>query len=153
VKVPQWLDGCSGTGVRLGEQPFPNGLWLFRTSAVDVANVSNGELFECQHVLVDAPIDLSLRTSLTAEIVAEKSEHFKTLTAERILQDLEARILRCKASYRCRIDDQQYLAAVLAHRYGVDVVEVVRLRGMFVDAAWFGRRVAHECHRCSTKST
>jgi len=66
----------------------------------------NGELFERQHVFVDTRVDLSVRSSLIAEIIAEKSKYLEILTTKRILQDLEARILRRVASYCGRIDDQ-----------------------------------------------
>ncbi len=88
----------------------------------------DGKLLERQIVAIDAHVNLLIGTSLAAEIIAEKPKKLETLTAETILQDLEARILRCVASSSRRIDDQRNLSSILTHRNGFDVIDIVRFR-------------------------
>lgn len=151
MEIPSWFEPRDG---RLRKKPFPHGLRLFGAGAIDVPHVRYRELLERQTVALDAHIDLRVRASLIAEIVAEKSEHFKTIRLKRFLQDLEARILRCVASNGRRIDDQPYLSAILAHRNRLDVFDVVRYDRVFIETAGFCGRITNEGHRPSpTEST
>ena len=106
----------------------------------------DGKLLERQVVAIDAHVDLIVRACLRTEIVAEKSEHFKTICLKRILQDLEARILRCVVSSSSRIDDQRHLTAIFAHRNGIDVVDVVRYGRVFIKTAGRRGRITNEGH-------
>ena len=132
MEIPRRSEPDDGARIRLRQEPFPHGLRLFRTCTIDIVHMPNCKLFERQHVTVDARIDLSARTSLIAEIIAEKSQHFKIWTTQLLLQDLEARILRRIASSCGGIDDKQYFAAIFAHRYGVDVIYIVGDGRVFV---------------------
>ena len=72
--------------------------------------------------------------SLLTKLVTGEVENLKALRMEALIELLQLLILRCKATLRGRVDNQQHLVGILPER---DLVAFAVFHGEFINSSHF----------------